>query len=217
MESCNIKQTETRGDGMASQDQSFPGQPTSPLMRRSFVGCLVTALVFLLGLVIGATTLLAFVLFAGGADRPPLAQSPSSANDALVVQLSKTYLTQITQRNIKSTAIPGEIKNIQLSLTHAGPITVSADSTMSVLGFSTTKQFSVQLQPVVRNCKMEVRVLHADMQGIPVTSFVASLEGQINQQLQLNVTDLPDGFNYCAVKVRTEPEGIFIHYSASLL
>lgn len=196
-----------------SQPSSKAWKSSAQLSRRP-LGCFI--LTFLLGMVIGISALLLVVVMASGPDRQAIVTPPAPTNDAIVVQLKKTYLSQIIQKNIPSAGLPGQVKNIQVTMVRGNAITLSGDDQMSVLGFTTTKRFTLTLQPVVRTCKVEVRVLRADLQGIPVTNVAASVETQINQQLQqMNLTNLPSGFIYCASGVRTEPEAMIVTYSAT--
>jgi len=202
---------------MNADSQSFPNQwKSSSRPARRSPGCLILG--FLLGVVVSVIALM-LVVVSAGSDRPALVTPQSSGNDAIVVQLKKTYLSQIIQKNIKTmpdAGVPGQITNIQITMVHGSTITLSGEDQFSVLGFSITKPFTLTLQPVVSSCKVGVHVLHADLQGIPVTNFVVSVESQINQQLQqMNLADLPSGFTYCASGVRTEPDAMIVSYSAT--
>jgi hypothetical protein len=205
---------------MESQDQSLrdewsppPASPPSSTGRR--LGCAVlSTLTFLLGIAVGIVVLLALVLFSSS-ERAPLPSAKPSGKEAIIVQLSKTYVTQLIERNVKSARLPGEVKNIQVTLTRDAPIAVAGDVDVSVLGFVTTRRFTLDLQPVVNDCKFSIHVLRADLEGISITSFVATFESQINSELQFGVEDLPKGFTYCAVGTRTDPQGLFITYSAT--
>jgi hypothetical protein len=197
-----------------------PVGPTRPVKTRNRINspgklALLSGGAFLLGIVV--TVVVGFLVFLSlGGDRQPLATSAQPASGAIVVQMDKTYLTQIIDRNVKTAGLPGTISNVQVSLVHQGPITITGDDQMSVLGFAVTKRFTLTLQLIVQDCKMQVHLLHADFSGIPVTTYAAQFETNINQQLQTNTTtDLPQGFTYCMTGVRTEPQGLFSTYSAT--
>src|SRR6185437_6130606 len=104
----------------------------------------------------------------------------------------------------------------QVTMAHNTPITISGDEQVTILGFAVTRHATMQLQPVVRACQVQVGITHADFSGIPMTSFVSPLEQQINQQLSNKGSSslLPAGFIYCATNVHTETNGIFVTYSA---
>ena len=194
-----------------------PVGPTRPVRTRSSPGKLVllSGGAFLLGIVVTVVVGLLVLLSLGG-DRQPLATSTQPASGAIVVQMDKTYLTQLIDKDIKTAGLPGTISNVQVLLVHQGPITITGDDQISVLGFPITKRFTLTLQLIVQDCKMQVHLLHADLSGISITSYATKFETNINQQLQTNtMTDLPQGFTYCMTGIRTEPEGIFSTYSAT--
>lgn len=201
---------------MDSPNRTSPRQWTpSPSPARSVRrpwGYIGAALV--VGIIVGAIPFLLIFLLGGG-DRTALPSSSSSGKEAVVVQLSKTFLTQLIQKKADFTGVPGTVSNIQITKMQPNSITVTADDQMSVLGIGTTKQFTLMLQPVVSNCAMRLHVLHADLQGIPVTNIAASFEEQINQQLSQSNSALPAGFTYCAIQVRTEAQALIVSYSAT--
>jgi hypothetical protein len=159
---------------------------------------------------------ISLVFLFGGADRPAVpAASSSSGNDAVVVQLSKTFLTQLIQKKANFSDLPGTVSNIQVAQMQPDSMTITADDQVGILGVTTTKQFTLKLQPVVSNCALHMHVLHADLQGIPVTNVAATFEDQIDQQLAQTGTALPSGFTYCAKQVRTEAQAIVVSYSAT--
>jgi hypothetical protein len=198
--------------GQAASKQWAP--PVSPTRsaRRSY-GYLIAAL--LLGIIMGILSILLVFLFGGG-DRPAVPPSSSSSSkDAVVVQLSKTFLSQLIQKKADFSALPGTVSNVQVAQIQQNSITITADDQVGILGVSTTKQFTLTLQPIVSNCVVRMHVLHADLQGVPVTNVAATFEDQINQQLAQTGTALPGGFTYCATQVRTEAQAVIISYSAT--
>ena len=102
-------------------------------------------------------------------------------------------------------------------MAHNTPITISGDDQIGFMGFEVTKHITIQLQPVIRACQLQVRITNVALSGIPVTFFVSSFEQQINQPLlnNSNRSSLPQGFTYCVTNVRTETNGIFVTYSAT--
>lgn len=201
---------------MDSRGQTAPKQWTQPAsparpVRRPY-GCFIVAL--LLGIIMGILSIL-LVYWFGGGDRPAVASSSPSGKDAVVVQLSKTFLTQLIKKKADFSSLPGTVSNVQVAQIQQNSITITADDQVGVLGITTTKQFTLKLQPVVSNCAVHMHVLHADLQGVPLTNVAASFEDQINQQLVQTGTALPGGFTYCATQVRTESQAIIISYSAT--
>jgi hypothetical protein len=196
-----------------------PGSETDPppigVQRRSalgYIGCATVA--FLLGLIIGIGGLVIY-LNASQSDRSLLTMPPSSNQNAIHIQLSSAFVTQLVKRNISSAGLPGQISNVQVVLTRNAPMTITGDDQVNVLGIAITRRFTVTLQPLVQSCRPHVRVLHADMGGIPVTGFASSFEAQIGQQLQFNTNDLPQGFTYCVTGVQTETNTLSVNVSAT--
>ena len=172
------------------------------------------SMLFLIGLFVGVLGVLLYFLSIS-ADLQPLSLPSTPQTGSIVVQVSNTYISQIVQKNIQSAGLPGQVQNIHVQLAHNQPITVTGDDVTSVLGINVTRHFTILLQPYIQLCQLHVHVLRADLSGIPVTGFVATFEGKINQQLQVKVSNLPQGFIYCTVGVHTETNAVFIVYSAT--
>ena len=149
------------------------------------------------------------------ADQQPLSLPSTPQTGSIIVQVSSTYISQIVQKIIQSAGLPGKVQNIHVQLAHNQAIKVTGDDVVSVLGINTIRHFTILLQPYIQLCQLHVHVLRADLGGIPVTGFVATFEGKINQQLQVKVSNLPQGFLYCTVGVHTESNAVFIVYSAT--
>jgi hypothetical protein len=192
----------------------------SPSTRsaRTRPGCSISFLTLLLGLLaglfIGALGTLLYISSAHDASAPTSQPAPGQA--AIVIQLTPTYLSQVITKEISSASVPGNLKNIQVTMAHNAPVTISGDDQFNFMGLGVTRHITMQMQPVVHACQVQVGITHADFSGIPVTSFVSPLEQQINQQLSNrgNNSLLPKGFIYCATDVHTETNGIFVTYSA---
>lgn len=185
--------------------------PSARSSRRP-VGCML--LTFLLGIVVGVIGLL-LVGFAFTADRDAGVVPAQSANGAVVVHISATYLTQIVQKNIRSSGIPGAatITNARVIINPKAPITITGDEQLGFLG---ARKVTITVQPSAQNCSMHMRVLHVDVGGMPITGLVAgTLEDNINQQMHLQVTGLPEGFTYCTTGVQTESGALVVIYSAT--
>lgn len=200
--------------GQAPYTSLPPAQMTQRPRSNGFFSFLKGFLFFVLGLIIGAGGIGLFVLYGGGGDRAPLPTPAYSGNNAIIAEASKAYVTQLVKLHASTSNLPGKLGNIQVELVHNGPITVKADNQMTILGIGVTRRFTLVMQPLVNSCQLSVRVLHADMEGIPITTFASTFESEINQELQVAPTGLPKGFTYCLTGVRTEPEGLFVTYSA---
>jgi hypothetical protein len=193
----------------------FSSAPQSerPRAGRSF-SYLALLLGMLLGLLFGCLGTLFYISSVHDVSVPPVQSAPDEA--AISVQLSSTYISRIVTKEASRAKIPGSLKNIRVTTAHNAPITVSGDDQMSFIGLAITNHMTVQLQPVIRTCQPQVHITHADISGIPVTSFVSSFEAQINQQFSKSSKNslLPRGFVYCATNIHTEPSGLFVAYSA---
>src|SRR5947209_13994092 len=206
---------------MDSSQRSLIGEKTRPLPgsrppdRRLWLRSLLFGGTFLLGLIVGGTAVLFYGLSLAN-EGQPISSSTSSDSEAIMIQVSSTYIAQLIEKDIRSAGMPGTIHNVQVALVHNGPMTVTGDDELELLSVGVSKHFLLTLQPLVRSCQLQVHVLHADMGGIPVTGFVAMFENQINAQLQVKPEDLPQGFKYCTTNVRTEPQQLFLTYSAKL-
>jgi hypothetical protein len=198
---------------MKSTSESSP-QPVvvQPRFTLTSMGC--AAVIFLFGLVIGIGGLVLYAIISQS-DRPLVAIPPVSSQNAVHVQLSSTFITQLVKKNISAAGLPGKVSNVQVVLTKNGPMTITGDDQVDVLGLAIVKHFTVIVQPLVLACRPHVHVLHADMDGIPVTGFATSFESQIDQQIQINTKDLPQGFTYCATGVQTEANALSVNVSAT--
>jgi len=187
------------------------GSRLKQIERRSLIwgisGCL-------LGIVIGCLGLLLVIsMFMG--DKEIIRVPASNGNDAIIIQVSASYLAQTIQKSMQSSGLPGDIKNVKVSFNRNNQVIVAGDNQVSILGLNITKHFTVVLQPFVQDCQIHVRVLHADLDGIPTTALVALLETQVDQQLQAMMLAMPKGFTYCASNVRADRQRLEIVYSAT--
>jgi hypothetical protein len=208
---------------MESSETTAPMQNLSPparQMKRSSVAprssmqrVISSIALFIAGVVVGVIALAAFFLL-GNPERSPVSVAPTSQGSSLVIQASTSYVNQIMQQKSGSFGVPGTLENLQVSFVHEGPVTVSGDDVLDLLGLTITKHFSMDLQLYASACKPMAHILRADFDGIPITGFVAVFEQMLNQQLQSNLTGLPAGFTYCITAIHTEPQGPTITISA---
>ena len=221
---------------MNSLDQPQP-PPTSPISRpiapsrkprftrtrswlRSRSGrVIVPGIAFVLGLGVGVIALLLYAFTLSTEGRVLVTPLPHPGGD-IMVQVGPAYITRLVERNLRNSNLPGSVENVRVSLAdsdriHSAQMTVSGDEQISTLGIVATRPITVVVQPLIRDCQLQVHVLHADFSGVTVTGFAATFEGQINQQLEMKPGGLPAGFQYCATNVRTKPQGLFLTYSAT--
>ncbi|HLI08208.1 MAG TPA: hypothetical protein VKV40_16695 [Ktedonobacteraceae bacterium] len=169
----------------------------------TFVAGMLTALIIVL-----------LVILSFGGDEPTISNPVVSGGD-IVIEIGPSYITHLVAQNLQTAGLPGTVKNVQVTLASGDRMTVQGDDQFSMLGISFTRRLTVILQPYTRTCQLQVRVTHADLQGIDVTHFAANFQGQINNQLRVNTGSLPQGFTYCDVGVRTTPSGLFVTYIAT--
>ncbi len=181
-----------------------------PFSLKRFILLIVA---FVAGILLALLGVLGYLLFFA-ADVAPLSTASSSTNGAISAQASTAFVTALVQKNINNAGLPGEVQNVQVALTHNGPLVVTGDMHMSILGIDTLRHMTVTLQPYISACQVHVHVLHVDVQGFPLPFLAQTVENKINQQMQLNVSGLPAGFTYCATNVHTETSGLFVTYAA---
>ncbi len=167
---------------------------------------------WLIGLLMGFIILL-LVVVGGDGQLHATPKIPATGN--IIVEADRTFLTHLVTQNLKTSGIPGTVKNVQVTLIHGDQMTITGDDEFSVLGIDMTRNFTLVVQPYVTSCVLQVHVVHADVGSIPVTGFVSMFETEINSQLRAKPQGLPTGFTYCTVGVRTETGGLFVSYSAT--
>ena len=178
---------------------------------RSRAGRIIIPLVaLLLGVIVGIASLFLYGL-SGEVKALPV---PGPGRTDISVVADRAFITSIVSTNLSEAGLPGTVENVQVALASGDQLTINADDAFSILGLSFTKQFTVIVQPYIGSCSLQVHVTHADLSSIPVTGFVSAFESSINAQLQQKPTGLPQGYQYCATGVSTQPAGILLTYSA---
>jgi hypothetical protein len=177
----------------------------------SRAGRIVIPLVALvLGIIVGIASLFLYGISGQGKVLPV----PGPGRTDISVVADRAYIISIVSMNLRESGLPGTVENVQVNLASGDQFTINADDVFSVLGVSFSKHFTVVVQPYIGNCSLQVHVLSADLSSIPVTGFVAAFESSINAQLRQQPTGMPEGFQYCATSVSTQPAGILLTYSA---
>lgn len=198
-----------------SQLQPAPGKPRFNRVRgwlRSRSGRVVIPLVTLLvGIVFG---IFAIFLY-GSSGEGQIVLVPVSTKGDIIVEADKAFLTQLVTKNLSDSGMPGQVENVKVDLAHGDQMTVNGDDGFSLLGVGVSKHFTFVIQPYVSSCVLQIHVVHADFDTIPVTGFAQIFESHINQQLQQKPQGLPNGFQYCTSGVRTESGGMFVTYLAT--
>ena len=194
------------------------GDDTKSLKRKtsriSFGQRILWFMIFLAGILVGVILVSLFLLFFSF-DRPSTNPAHSPSNISITAEISRAYLTSLITKQVKSSSLPGNVSNVQVTLAQDNLMTVSGDDQIGALGLSITKHFTLTLQMSVITCQLHVKVIHADLAGIPVTGFAALFEGQLNQQLQSQQSGFPSGFTYCLSGVETTTDNLLLLYTAT--
>ncbi len=173
----------------------------------------VPSAALLLGILLGVLGILLYALAISG-NRPPIVTSPSPTTGSIIVQTDTAYLTELVRQNLSTSGMPGTISDVNVTLDYGAQMTITANDRLSLLGIEVTRPFTLVLQPYISACYLQMHVIRADVSDIPVTGLAQMFESSINAQLR-GATTLPPGFIYCATGVRTEPNSMFITYSAT--
>jgi hypothetical protein len=195
----------------SSHSMPLPQQPTLRQSRGKQVRRIAIPIsLFLFGMVIGIIALLISLLVISG-NRPVLSTAQSPQRSDILVQAGNQYITHLVQRNLRTSGLVN-VSNVAVTMAQGDQMMISGDEQIL---FGVSRPFSVIVQPIIRSCQLEMHVLHADLAGIPITSFIANFEGRINQELFAKSGSLPNGFAYCKTSVRTNPQqGLLITFSA---
>ena len=182
-------------------------------LRTRTARIVVPSVALLLGILLGVLAMLFYALAISG-NRPFIVTPPPPSTGNIIVQVDTTYLTHLVEQNLRTSGMPGNISNVRVSLASGAQMTITGDDQFSLFGIGVSRQFTLVMQPYVSSCSLQMHIIHADVSQIPVTGFAQTFEGSINEQLR-TTTPLPEGFSYCVTGVRTQPEGMFITYSAT--
>jgi hypothetical protein len=177
------------------------------------------AIAFIFGIGIGVAGLLLYILSFAGEGRVVVTSLPPAGSD-IMVQVGPAYITHLLDMDLRNSGLPGEIQNVQVAFAdsdqiHRAQMTITGSEQIGALGIGMARPFTVVVQPYIDDCQLKVNVLHADFSGITVTSFVATFESRIDEQLAMKASNLPAGFKYCLTNVRTKPQGLFLTYTAT--
>ena len=187
--------------------QHFP--KTRRWLRSRTGRILLPLITLLIGLIVGIGS----VFWYGWSGEGPIVIVPNSNQGNFIVEVSKDLITPLVRANIVKAGLPGQVENVNVTLAQGNALTIQGDDVYSVpLVGSLSRHFTVDVQPYTDSCALKVRVTHADLNGIPITGFAQSFESNIDQQLAQKPSNLPSGFTYCAIGVRTEPANMFVTY-----
>ncbi len=159
----------------------------------------VLPVVFLAGVIAGIVILVLFLL-AFSFDRSVTQTPITSSSGSITIEISRAYMTSFISKQLKSSGLPGSI---------------SGDDQVAILGLGVTKRITLILQLSVVSCQLHVTVIHADLDGISVTGFVALFENELNRQIQSQQSGFPSGFTYCLSSTQTTTDNMLLKYSAT--
>jgi hypothetical protein len=198
----------------ASSPSTSSRKPRLARLRRwmrSRAGRIVIPLVALfLGSIVGISSLLLYGLSGDG----QALSVPGPGKTDISVVADKAFITSLITAKLRQSGLPGTVQNIQVDLASGDQLTINGDDAFNILGLGFSKHFTVVVQPYASNCSLQIHVTHADLSSIPVTGFVSTFESSVNEQFQQKPTSLPQGFQYCATSVSTQPAGLLLTYSA---
>jgi len=169
-----------------------------------------TCATLLVGIVLGAVATVLYALTLGG-NVSPLITPPTQVGN-IVIQIDSPFIAHLVEENLQTSRMPGRIKNVQVQLIHGSRMTIGGDDEFSVLHVRVTRHFTLELQPYVKACQLQIHVIHANLNAVPVTTFVSSFENQINQQFQIKPGSPGSSLVYCTVGVQTEPDEMLVTY-----
>lgn len=192
-----------------------------PRQQRSVWRILVPVLTLVGGIIIGVAGLLLYLTSITSEGQLVVTPMPPPGGD-IVGQVSPTFMARVVQNDLASSGLPGSIKNVRIQLgdsdiTHNVLVTITGDDQISILGIGMTKHITLIAQLLVQNCQVKANVLSINLGGLPfpVGGFKAAFEQQINQQLRVNTTGLPPGFDYCMTSIHSKPFGLFVTFKAT--
>ena len=194
-----------------SSDKLSRPLSSAPKRRsRHVLRIILPIITLLLGIAIGIVSLFLIGLSGDGQTLPV----PGPGKTDISVVADKAFITSLVSKKLLQSGLPGTVRNIHVDLASGDQLTINGDDAFNVLGLGFTKHFTVVVQPYISNCALQIKVTHADLNSIPVTGFVSSFESNVNEQFQQKPASLPQGFQYCATSVSTQPAGILLTYSA---
>lgn len=170
-----------------------------------FLGCV-------LGIMLGVFG--SFLYVALASDKPLPVTAPTFGSPAVFVKVTSQHFAQIAQQKASNVQVPGTLQSIQAKMQRNQPIMLTGDDQISLLGFPVTRRFTVRMQPYVNACRLQMRVLHVDLAGVPMPAVANSMEQQLNQQPLLDSSALSKKFVYCVTEAHTEDDGLYLTLTA---
>ena len=186
--------------------------------RPGFTGCiLLPVLTLLTGIAVGIAAVLLFILL-NSSNQPPVAISAASPTPGHVIaQIDAATITPLIEESLQAAEIPGNITNVQVQFAEGDQMTVTGNYENSIMHIQVNNPFTIVLQPLVNDCRVQVHILHADFARVPVTRLAALFEDKLNQKLQFISKTTAGNITYCLTAIHTDPAGLFATFTVIFL
>jgi len=195
-------------------DSSYTGtrQPGS-------TGCiLLPTLTCLIGIAVGIAAVLLFILLISGNRSPMPVATPVTSHAAVrvSVQVDAATITPLLEQSLQAAVTPGNITNMHVQFAEGAQMTITGNYDYNVMMAQVSNPFTIELQPLVNECQLQVHILHADFAGVPVTRLAALFEDKLNQELYTLLHTIAGNISYCLTNVHTDPAGLSTTFTVIL-
>ncbi|HLY30063.1 MAG TPA: hypothetical protein VKQ36_03490 [Ktedonobacterales bacterium] len=164
---------------------TFPPQQqanTSKARRHWGWSALTHALGLVVGLALGATLTLAWLVWYAPSAQPALPNTATAGPGSIAITVDDAFLTNVTQAAISSASLPVPITNVHAHILAGDSIVITGQT--PALPFLGPGHFSATAQPLVSNGKLSIHLLKGTLGGITApTQVLRAIEIAINQQL----------------------------------
>ena len=183
-------------------------------------GCiLLPTLTFLIGIAVGIVAVLLFILLISG-NLPPVPVAMSAASPTpghVIVHIDAATITPLVEQSLQAAEIPGNITNVQVQFAEGEQMTVTGNYENSIMHVQVSNPFTIELQPLVNECQVQVHILHADFARVPVTRLAALFEDKLNQKMQFISKTTAGNITYCLTAIHTDPAGLSATFTVIFL
>ena len=197
---------------MASRQLSDSRQLEAPRVpRRGGLGRFISlSLVFLVGIVCGSLVTVLYGLTISGTRGAVNTPNPPQTSD-FIVQVDRAYITHAVALGLNNSGM-GNASNVQVTMATGDQMTITGNDEIA---FGVSTPFQIVLQPIIVSCQLQIHIMQVSVGTIGITQIAATFENQANQQLKTSSNALPSGFTYCKTSVRTDPQNMYITFSAT--
>src|SRR6266516_4139216 len=204
-----------------AEEKSMAEEKTTPIepsaKKRRFLHIVFALITFILNIAINITTVLLLILAMSNTN-PPITTAPPQPGN-ITVQADATLIGPIAEKSLQDAGIPGKITNLQVQFDPGDQMTITGSYQYNVLSVPITQNITIVLQPYADACNLQMHILKADYDNIPVTGFASIFEKQINDKLQQVIpsTVLKGSYALCLSSVNTQTGSIILAFSATPL